>query len=178
MKTITTSQQIYNILRGSWIFTRTLIDKKKMTGTSATETVTGVADFKEIRPGVLNYKEQGQWLIQNKVVPTTQQYQYRYDPEKDTVNVYFLEQSAEPRFFHQITVKSSEAKSSTMEASGEHQCAADNYKAHYLFSGNEQFTLFYYVKGTHKDYTSKTVFKRVSEYESPGTTSSIMGRKK
>ncbi len=156
----TASQRIYEILRGSWIFTRTLAINSKMVGMSDSETISGVADFHEIKPGILNYKEQGRWLIQNKVFPITKEYQYRYDNENDIVNVYFLEQSPETRFFHQIAVKASDVKSSTIEASGEHQCAADNYKAHYLFSGKEQFTLFYYVKGAHKDYTSKTVFKR------------------
>lgn len=169
----TTSQRIYEILRGSWIFTRTFAVNKKMAGMSDSDTVNGVADFQEVKPGILNYKEQGQWLTQNKVFPITKEYQYRYDNEKDIVNVYFLQQSLEPRLFHQITLKAPDAKSSTIEASGEHQCAADNYKAHYLFTGNEQFTLFYYVKGPHKDYISKTVFKRVSEFVSPATASSI-----
>jgi hypothetical protein len=165
----TANQQIYEILKGSWIFNRTLSLKKKSPGMIDSEIITGEASFEEIKPGILNYKEQGKWLTQNER-PVTREYQYCYNQAEDTVSVYFLKGDVRSQLFHNIKVDVADAKRCTIEASGEHQCAADNYKARYLFTGNEKFTLFYYVNGPNKDYASETTFKRVAEFSLPRTS--------
>lgn len=142
----------FEILKGTWIFKRKI---------SANGVVNGVAEFKQIKPEVLNYSENGVWQVSGQTINIYQKYQYHYDSQTDVISVYFAEEK--PRFFYEINILPPDEKNSTdISATAEHQCQQDHYKAQYSILNKNQFSLFYYVSGPKKNYTIQTEFERKS----------------
>ncbi|MBS0350149.1 MAG: hypothetical protein JSR33_02995 [Proteobacteria bacterium] len=141
--------QIFNNFKGVWKFERFISNEGS---------VKGQATFAEIKPNVLKYSETGVWIMADKNMEISRQYQYHYNPETDKIIVFFDENP--PRLFYELNVAFAEAKTSVCTiATGEHLCNKDTYKATYKFISSNQFTLFYQVNGPRKQYVIQTNFE-------------------
>ncbi len=152
---------IFERLKGNWTFQRILPENGL---------VKGSAEFKEIKPGILNYREQGVWRRPDQSFAISKDYQYRYDPEIDQISVYFIDQEKPAKLFYKINIAPADEKTfAEFSATGEHQCNKDNYKAQYQFINENQFSLIYFVKGPKKNYISETIWRRVNNCAIGGT---------
>lgn len=147
--------QLFEGLEGIWKLQRHL---------GAQGHMQGVAHFQPCGEGVLHYQEQGTATLGNgKALLARRAYAYVYD--QGTIAVHFWDQKYKrpAGLLHPLQFHSCELSSQAVVATGMHKCAADVYKARYLFTNPQQFRLTYRVQGPHKNYTLTSHFSKVTD---------------
>ncbi len=147
---------------GTWLFNRSFIHTQTQQSQGK---VTGRAVFSYLNENRLHYKEEGILETPNgQTVEVSQNYEYEYEKNTDSIKAYFAADSKKNLFFHQLSFSAEDE--TLIEATGTHYCDPDTYEANYKFDAdNKKFTLIYFVTGPKKNYISSTIFER--EDDSP-----------
>jgi len=145
-------QAIFNALKGSWDFYRTI------TGEGW---VKGKAQFSEVAANQLHYKEEGIFHLSAKKTqhPIIREYFYHYHEAENKISVYFANDDKPTYLLHDLNFVSPNLIS-TPTATGIHHCKFDIYEAEYNFLTDREFKLTYKVHGPSKNYVAVTLFKR------------------
>ncbi len=86
----------------------------------------------------------------------TREYFYRYT--NDQISVFFNQ--TPQKLFYTLAFPAEIGKTEINQATGDHLCIADNYKALYEFISSNCFKLTYDVQGPQKDYRIHNLFIR------------------
>lgn len=131
-------------LEGYWTFQRTVSNGTK---------VIGKALFQKKEANTLHYKEEG-ILTTAELAQLNCYKEYVYSLENEVINVFFQEKPL--RFFHSLNFSDLNLEN----ASGEHLCRLDHYKAFYFFQNKTRFIVQYTVNGPSKNYSITTLFNK------------------
>ena len=138
-------RDIFNALIGQWMLKRIITPGGVFEGT---------ATFARVSEGVLNYKEEGLFTLDNgnKLNPTKS---YQWCLEEGSIVVYFNDGVTKGQRFHELEFISNAS------AMAKHLCSPDTYDSQYSFSDMPQrFTITHVVEGPEKDYTSVSAFTK------------------
>jgi len=154
------SAEIFKRFPGLWNFTR--IAKSK-TPNLPSGTIEGQASFTEAGTDALHYQETGRFSPDvGDALEVRMEYFYYLNTQENRIEKYFAKDGQKTGLFYAL--KFSQGRSPSLEATGDHLCIADTYKASYQFpSPNDDdfksFRLTYTVNGPKKDYTTETIFE-------------------
>jgi hypothetical protein len=140
-----TPDTVFERLPGTWDLERTI---------EGQATMSGIAVFSPLQPGLLKYREEGRIrLADGKEFDGHREYLFESAPRGFLV--HFAETSR--RLFHAIAVVHD---GDALAGSARHLCTPDTYDSGYRFLPDGSFTLRHTVHGPRKDYLSATVFRR------------------
>lgn len=167
------SLKIFNLIQGTWKISR------KIPGTGF---LNGQAKFERNQNDLnkLFYSENGVFHFDDgKSLEATKKYIYHY--LNDDIHVYFNEKNNENLekiknntdqisscFFHKFGIANSQQEpgETKLKLNALHLCINDEYRISYEFdlSNTDRFSITYDVKGPKKDYSSHTIFTRISNF--------------
>jgi hypothetical protein len=143
-----TNSSVLNDLTGQWHLERTYDNGSKVIGT---------ADFIKKNTSEFEYSEEGvMTLSDGKKLQSNRKYIYK--PSPDGFAVYFFETPT--KLFQNIVLNN---ENGTLRAQATHFCAQDVYASSYAFYPNGHFEIIHVVRGPKKTYTSKAVFKKITQ---------------
>lgn len=147
-----TAQQIFVLMQGVWRINRIIIHKVPLESYEGS----GFAEFSLLGDGALLYHEKIKLKNLETQIEVTgyQKYKYNYNPDKDEIVKYFND----GRLFYAL-------EQNNESAFGKHLCGQDNYQANYQFKSEENFLLYYEIKGPKKNYTISTEYTKMSKVE-------------
>jgi len=137
--------KIFESFCGTWCFWRDIPGQGRIDD--------GVAVFRFISPGLLHYREDGIFRLENGHISQSYR-EYLYALENEKIVLRFKDGT----FFHGLNFFLT--REGISAASGEHPCGADHYAALFQFHGTARFDMRYTVKGPRKDYISDTFYRR------------------
>lgn len=142
------NSSILNDLTGQWHLERIYDNGSKVIGT---------ADFIKRNKLEFEYSEEGiMTLSDGKNLVCTRKYIYKPSPEGFAV--YFFETPSE--LFHNIVLNN---ENGILRAQATHFCVQDVYASSYAFYPDGHFEINHVVRGPKKTYTSKTIFRKITE---------------
>jgi hypothetical protein len=139
--------RLFHSLAGEWRLSRAIPGQG---------TMTGVARFREVEPGVLRYREQGRLRLSSGAALDVWR-DYDYVLESGLIRVAFP--SGET--LHVLRVAAEPGGEWPLVATDVHLCGLDTYDGEYRFESESRITVRMRVRGPSKDYRISTVLERV-----------------
>lgn len=143
-----TNSSILNELTGQWHFERIYDNESKVIG-SAIILKKNQAEFEYSEEGVLTLSDGKSLACSRK---------YIYKPIPDGFAIYFFETPT--KLFQNIVLNN---ENGTLCAQATHFCAQDVYASSYALFPDGHFEITHVVRGPKKNYTSKTIFKKITQ---------------
>ena len=147
---------LFNSLKGTWKISRTVNGNGMMHGS---------AQFIQIQPDVLFYRESGIFTRENNLQTFNVYREYLYCYRDNTIYVFFAEGDQLGALLHKLHFVTNENDTNSIKAVARHICKNDCYSAEYLFS-IDKIHLQYQVDGPGKNYIITTIFDRSHSIES------------
>jgi hypothetical protein len=142
--------RVFAALAGDWRLSRTIPGQGS---------VTGVASFRQVEPGVLRYEEEGRLRLDSGASLAVRR-EYRYVLEPGQIRVRFAEPSASGDTLHVLRLAPEPGGEGPLVATDVHLCGADTYAGEYRFESDARVTIRMRVHGPGKGYWISTVLDR------------------
>ena len=155
--------KLFKNLMGTWAFHRSLDSQKKE---AILGIVIGTALITKVDETTLHYQEQGIFTTNHgAIINITREYIYNYCPVEQKIEKFFSIGGSQSKLFYRVHFRAINTET-VLKADAFHLCNKDRYEAEYVFFEGElfdRFSLNYHIIGPTKDYTSETMFKRLSD---------------
>lgn len=155
--------EIFRSLAGNWKINRTISDAREFVDYK----IKGTACFKTSIPNVkinnaYNYSEQGEYITDKTILSASCRYIYSY--HDNIISVYFTDKNTYniSTLFHNLIFKQEKQMTNAL-AKAEHICGSDLYRSVYEFYSYDFFKITHKVIGKNKNYTSSTLYRKLSE---------------
>jgi hypothetical protein len=135
-------------LIGEWSFEREVPGQARMSGT---------ASFTRMDETTVVYREAGELQLEYGQRLQSRQ-SYLYEKTDDGFVVRFRDTG---EIFHRVRLAAD--GSGAVSGSAEHLCKDDRYESQYWIDGDGSFEIRHRVRGPKKDYSIRTVYRRVHE---------------